>query len=84
MMRWSNHHYTSGMHRVMNFSNCERYPVPYFFNGNASKLIDKIPGCEERKDTGGRPYCPPLKEAKYEPIQLRDYLLQQFQTSYAI
>ncbi|KAH8681917.1 MFS transporter [Xylariales sp. PMI_506] len=84
MMRWTNHHYTSGTHRVMNFSHSERYSVPFFFNGNPSKIIDTLPGCEMRKDTSDRPYGPPLKQAKYDPIRLRDYLQQQYQTSYAI
>jgi isopenicillin N synthase-like dioxygenase len=84
MMRWTNHHYTSGTHRVMNFSHRERYSVPLFFNGNADKIIDTIPGCEERKDTSDRPYGPPLRRTKYEPIQLRDYLSEQYQTSYKI
>lgn len=84
MMRWTNHHYTSGTHRVMNFSRSERYSVPFFFNGNASKMIDTLPGCEERKDTGDRPYGPPLIHTKYEPVQLMDYLSEQFKTSYSI
>jgi isopenicillin N synthase-like dioxygenase len=84
MMRWTNHHFTSGTHRVMNFSHNERYSVPFFFNGNAAKLIGTIPGCEERKETSDRPYGPPIKQSKYEPIQLRDYLNEQFQASYAL
>lgn len=84
MMRWTNHHYTSGTHRVMNFTRSERYSVPFFFNGNSDKMIDIIPGYEKRKDTSNRPYGPPLKQTEYKPVQLREYLLEQFQSSYAI
>jgi isopenicillin N synthase-like dioxygenase len=84
MMRWTNHHYTSGTHRVMNFSHRERYSVPFFFNGNAGKMIETIPGCEKRKNTSDRPYGPPLRQTEYAPIELRDYLHEQFETSYAI
>ncbi|KIW00521.1 uncharacterized protein PV09_07880 [Verruconis gallopava] len=82
MMRWTNHHFTSGIHRVMNFTSKDRYSVPFFFNGNAEKVISVISGCEERRDTSDRPFGPPIKESKYKPIKLRDYLKEQFEASY--
>ena len=82
LMRWTNHHFTSGTHRVMNFSHKERYSVPFFFNGNSLKVIDTVRGCEKRRETSDRPFGPPLKQEKYEPIVLRDYLHEQFENSY--
>jgi isopenicillin N synthase-like dioxygenase len=84
MMRWTNHHYTSGTHRVMNFSHNERYSVPFFFNGNVGKIIDTLPGCEQRPDTADRPYGPPQRETKYEAISLEDYIFEQFKASYNV
>jgi isopenicillin N synthase-like dioxygenase len=82
LMRWTNHHFTSGTHRVMNFSHKERYSIPFFFNGNAMKVIDTVRGCEEQQDTSHRPFGPPLKQTRYEPVILRDYMYEQFENSY--
>jgi isopenicillin N synthase-like dioxygenase len=84
MMRWTNHHFSAGTHRVMNFTRNERYSVPFFFNGNAAKMLDTIPGMEEPKDTSDRPYGPPMRKTRYDPIRLGDYLSEQFKTSYAL
>lgn len=83
MMRWTNHHYTSNTHRVMNFSPKDRYSVPFFFNGNARHMLETIPGCEQRRDTSDKAYGPPLKADAYGPIQLQDFLHEQLRDSYA-
>lgn len=83
MMRWTNHQFTSNTHRVINYSPHDRYSVPFFFNGNAKHILDTIPGCESRPDTGDRAYGPPLNQATYQPIILRDFLFEKFTESYA-
>ncbi|CAK7229225.1 hypothetical protein SCUCBS95973_007149 [Sporothrix curviconia] len=83
MMRWTNHHFTSNVHRVMNYSTRDRYSVPFFFAGNTKHLLTTIPGCEARRDTSDRAYGPPLDGGVSEPIVLRDILFQQFSETYA-
>ncbi|KAE8440839.1 hypothetical protein EG329_006401 [Mollisiaceae sp. DMI_Dod_QoI] len=72
MMRWTNHKYTSNLHRVMNFSERDRYSIPYFFTGNPNFTFDCIPGCE-----GGDEWKKP------EKIMIKDFFKEQFDTSYA-
>jgi isopenicillin N synthase-like dioxygenase len=72
MMRWTNHKYTSNLHRVMNFSRNERYSIPYFFTGNPNFEFDCIPGCE------GKSEWKTLKK-----MTVKDFLKEQFDTSYS-
>jgi isopenicillin N synthase-like dioxygenase len=72
MMRWTNNKYTSNLHRVMNFSGRERYSIPYFYTGNPNFFFDCIPGCE-----GSEGWKRP------EKMMIKDYLQEQFATSYA-
>ncbi|KAK5125689.1 hypothetical protein LTR85_011963 [Meristemomyces frigidus] len=83
MMRWTNHHYTSNMHRVMNYSGKDRYSIVYFFNGNPEHTLSIVPGCEERRDTKFKKFGPPVKAEKYDPILVRDFVSEQFVASYS-
>jgi isopenicillin N synthase-like dioxygenase len=78
MMRWSNHKYTSNMHRVINKSGTDRYSIPFFFSGNPEYVFDCIPGCEDE----GFPEVPDGKKSKYNAISVRDYVGEQYVTSY--
>lgn len=71
MMRWTNKKYTSNLRQVMNFSEKERYSIPFFFNGNPNYMVDCIPGCE-----GGEDWKMP------EKIMIKDYMHEQFSSSY--
>ncbi|RDW78050.1 MFS transporter-4 [Coleophoma crateriformis] len=46
MMRWTNHKFTSNLHRVINKSGRDRYSVPFFFNGDSDYVFSCLPGCE--------------------------------------
>lgn len=82
MMRWTNHHYTSNMHRVLNYTDVDRYSIPFFFTGNALHTLQTIPGCEQRKDTSSRVYGPPLTDEEYGPILVKDFMMEQFLKPY--
>lgn len=70
MMRWTNNHYTSNLHRVVNSSPEDRYSIPFFFTGNASYAFGCIPGCED-------------EGVEYKKILVKDFLREQFDSSYA-
>jgi isopenicillin N synthase-like dioxygenase len=75
MMRWTNHKYTSNIHRVINKSGTDRYSVPFFFGGNPEYVFDCIPGCEDTDAKDGM-------KSKYAPISVRDFVGEQYVASY--
>ena len=82
MMRWTNHHYTSNLHRVLNFSPRDRYSIPFFFTGNPKYVFDCIPGCED-EDVKEGALEKTAKLSKYDPVSVQDYMNYQFKSSYA-
>lgn len=84
MARWTNHHYTSNTHRVLNFSPKDRYSIPFFYNGNARHVLQTIPGLETRPARGAvaRPYGPVIPDEAYGPVSVTDFLRDQFVQSY--
>jgi isopenicillin N synthase-like dioxygenase len=83
MMRWTNHHYTSNTHRVMNFSGKDRYSAPFFYNCDVESVMRTLPGCEVQRDTGEKKFGLPAGEGVYLPVVLREFLNGQFEESYA-
>jgi isopenicillin N synthase-like dioxygenase len=83
MARWTNHHYTSNTHRVLNFSPTDRYSIPFFYSGNANHVLNIIPGLEQRPPKAvKRKYGPAIPEAPYGPVSVKDFLEEQFIQSY--
>jgi len=72
-MRWTNHHFRSNTHRVLNFSEKERYSVPFFYNGNSRHVLECLPGCEEAENRATE---------KFEPIGVEAFIRAQFVESY--
>jgi isopenicillin N synthase-like dioxygenase len=70
-MRWTNDHYISNLHRVINKSGRERYSVPFFFSGNPDFLVRCFAQCED-KDHG----------AKYAPVKVGDWIAGRYADTY--
>ncbi|EXJ81621.1 hypothetical protein A1O1_07686 [Capronia coronata CBS 617.96] len=84
MARWTNHHYTSNTHRVLNYSPTDRYSIPFFYSGNANHVLDTIPGLEQRpQSVVARKYGPAIPREPYGPVSVTDFLRDQFVRSYA-
>lgn len=83
MMRWSNHKYTSNMHRVINKSGKDRYSIPFFFSGNPEYVFDCLPGCEDASWTeAAEGEKKSHKKSRYDAISVKDYVGEQYATSY--
>lgn len=72
LRRWSNDHFRSTPHRVLNQAGVNRYAIPFFFDPNTSTVIECLPSCTSVDD-------PP----KHQPITYRDYLVAFMQRNYA-
>ena len=63
MACWTNDCFTSTPHRVINYSDSDRYSIPLFFNPSFDTVATCLPTCQSENN-------PP----KYEPIHYGDYL----------
>lgn len=68
MQRWTQGKYKSNLHRVINFSNEERYSVPFFFNGNLKCKLSPFDGSPV--EGGG------------EAITVFEHMTERFTTTY--
>lgn len=82
MARWTNHHFTSNTHRVLNYSSKDRYSIPFFFNGNANQVLETIQGLEQRPQSAIRQYGPIIPKGPYGPVSVAHFLKEQFMQSY--
>lgn len=71
MRRWSNDHFLSTPHGVLNESGRDRYSIAYFHSPNPAATIAALPTC-----TG--PDDPP----KYEPAVYRDLIMAFYRANY--
>lgn len=71
IQRWTNGHYRSTLHRVVNMSGGERYSVPFFFSGNPDHVVSCLPGCLA---AGEAPSFP--------PITVEGHMKERYATTY--
>ncbi|THT98248.1 isopenicillin N synthase family oxygenase [Lampropedia puyangensis] len=71
MARWTNDHYVSTLHRVINRSGGQRYSVPFFFTGNPLHEIRCIPSCLTK---GQQP--------KYPTVTVEQHQIACYQRTY--
>lgn len=69
--RWTNDHYRSTRHRVVNISGRERYSVPFFFSGNPDFVVSCLPGCLASGET-----------PKYPPTTVAAHLAEMYRLTY--
>ena len=68
MQRWTNDHWRSTMHRVINrISGRDRYSIAYFFDLDHFASIEPLPGCV----SAGRP-------ARYAPVTAGEHLIEMY------
>ena len=69
--RWTNDHYRSTLHRVVNISGKERYSVPFFYTGNYAHEVACIPTC-----------LGPGEQPKYPPITVEEHMRAMYKRTY--
>jgi len=69
--RWTNDHYRSTLHRVVNVSGQQRYSVPFFYTGNYAHKVECIPTC-----------LTPGEQPKYPPITVEDHMRAMYRRTY--
>jgi len=69
--RWTNDHYVSTLHRVINRSGRERYSIPFFFTGNPTHHVECIPTC-----------LAPGEQPKYAPITVEQHQIDCYRRTY--
>ncbi len=73
LMRWTNDHFVSTPHRVVNTSARERYSLAFFFATNYDTIISCLPSCEG-----------PDRPLRYPPITAGEYLAQRLKEIYDV
>lgn len=69
--RWTNGHYHSTLHRVINISGRERYSIPFFFTGNPNHLVECLPTC-----------LGPGETPRYPPITVEQHQIHCYRRTY--
>jgi isopenicillin N synthase-like dioxygenase len=69
--RWTNDHYRSTLHRVVNASGRERYSIPFFFVGNPDHAVSCLPTC-----------LSPGEAPKYPPTTVEAHLREMYRRTY--
>lgn len=69
--RWTNDHYVSTLHRVINRSGRERYSIPFFFTGNLTHRVECIPTC-----------LAPGEQPRYAPVTVEQHQIDCYRRTY--
>ena len=67
LRNWTNGHFLSVKHRVVNRARTNRYSIPYFIDPDLSAVVEPLDGF--RSDTN---------PARYEAIHVGDFLCKRF------
>ncbi|CAN0092914.1 unnamed protein product [Ascophyllum nodosum] len=67
LQRWTNDHFRSTVHRVVNKLGRERYSIPYFFEPNFDTQVECFPQ-----------FCSDKSPAKYPPVTSGMYLIGKY------
>jgi isopenicillin N synthase-like dioxygenase len=71
MRRWSNDHFLSTPHGVLNDSGTDRYSIAYFHSPNPDSVIECLPSCVSAANP-----------ARYPPAVYRDLVLEFYRANY--
>lgn len=71
MARWTNDHFVSTMHRVINVSGFERYSIAFFVGPDDDATITPLPGCVS-----------PDNPARYAPFVAGEYAMDNILSSF--
>lgn len=69
--RWTNGHYHSTLHRVINVSGRERHSVPFFFTGNPLHEVACLPTC-----------LAPGESPRFAPVTVEEHLKDCYRRTY--
>ncbi|KAF1024535.1 MAG: 2-oxoglutarate-dependent ethylene/succinate-forming enzyme [Acinetobacter bereziniae] len=69
--RWTNNHYKSTLHRVINKSGKQRYSVPFFFGGNPDYKVECLPNCRLEKE-----------KSLFEPTTVEKHHIEMYRRTY--
>ena len=67
--RWTNGHFRSTLHRVVNVNGKDRYSIPFFYDPNFHCKVQALPSCTTA----------PL----YEPTTSGEHLLEKYRQTHA-
>ena len=70
LARWTNHRYSSTIHRVINTSDQERFSLPFFFNPNLDARIECLPNCQSERRPLEPATCEDILTAFYQKAGL--------------
>lgn len=71
LSRWTNDFYRAAPHRVLNYSDRDRYSIPFFFDINYHALVQCLPTCQSSDNL-----------PKYPAFVAGEHIIKRYQQSY--